>query len=128
MFTQAAAVLLIARTAFGTGLSQVSIDLMDAYGLKGYYGFFSLVTLLSQVAWFFLLPPRTTTSDDDIQRKLENEVDVSSDEELREQLLPWNADDSTVAPESTVADSDIGDDLSSIDGGSFRAVNVKESE
>ena len=48
---KATAIILITRTVVATSLSQLSIDVTDAFGVKGFYSFIAVIALGSQLAW-----------------------------------------------------------------------------
>lgn len=99
---KASAILLIARTAAGTGLSQISSDITTSFGLSGYYASFALVVLGTQLAWLSL-PSSSGKSEESIGRISSDNID----EELRSQLLPPDDATSSLAPTDT-------DDASSV--------------
>ena len=94
---KAAAVMLIARTVMSSGLSQVSIDIVDAFGMTGYNAYFATVSALAQVAWLFLPRENKVTA----VAVPTTDIDTQSGEQLRQQPRPPPAD-STVSSSSDV--------------------------
>ena len=98
---KAAAIVLISRTLASTGLSQISVDVTATFGLRGYYAFVSLVSLLSQFAWLlfpssrqklgFVAPPGELGA---LFPGSAAQARSNFPEELRNHLLPTLDDDS----------------------------------
>ena len=108
---KAAALLLISRTMSSSSLSQVSIDIVDAFGLKGYYACFAVVSACSQLAWL-CFPAAEKIKEANIR----DTDSQTAGESLREHLLRNNDEEnnSTVASSTTLG-SEIGDSNSTVD-------------
>jgi len=104
---KASAIILICRTAVATGLSQLSTDVTDAFGVKGYYLFLAAVSLCGQFAWFFLpVPPPVETRRGFAAVKKNTDFPASAlPEELSEHLLPHPPPESTVPDDSDIQSS-----------------------
>ena len=105
---KAASVILITRTAIGTGLSQLSTDVTTAFGVRGYFIYFGCVSLLAQLAWLFLPRDDNPSSQGFIRSHKSEFPDLP--EELRENLLLAPSDDdllSSVSGSSVVTNDDV---------------------
>eukprot|EP00635_Sarcinochrysidales_sp_CCMP3193_P014137 CAMPEP_0118890918 /NCGR_PEP_ID=MMETSP1166-20130328/1159_1 /TAXON_ID=1104430 /ORGANISM="Chrysoreinhardia sp, Strain CCMP3193" /LENGTH=564 /DNA_ID=CAMNT_0006829551 /DNA_START=36 /DNA_END=1730 /DNA_ORIENTATION=+ len=130
---RAAAVILLTRTIMGTAMSQLSVDLTDAFGVAGFYASLAAISSVAQAAWLFLPPTPTPTptptrrcpllTQEEDERspssRLSGFVAVPRDtafpsadlpplEELTEHIGPFH-----VPPESTVGDTETNSDRQS---------------